>query len=120
MKSRSEGFTLVEVLVGFTILSLFIATAFQAFSMGAESSIRAELRAKAQILAQSQLEALAAGERLEPGESERQIVLDGGTQTLTRHMQVEPGTLAGSLIASVRVAWDGGEVDMRALLVDPQ
>lgn len=120
MKPRSEGFTLIEVLVGFTILNLFIATAFQAFSMGAESSGRAEMRTKAYILAQSQLEALAAGERLEPGESERQTVLDGEAQALTWHTQVEPGVLAGSLTASVRVVWDDGEVGMLALLVAPQ
>jgi len=82
-RARSRGFTLVEILVAFTILVLFITTTFEVFSSGVRSATLSAEYAKAQTLARSRLAALAASEPLMPGEESGQVAL--GTDALTLH-----------------------------------
>ena len=111
-QDRSRGFSLVETLAAFTILGLFVATAFQAFSIGMSANIRTGEYAKAQIIARSKLEALFVSEALVPGEHRGQVTLDGGTQTFHWHTRVESShqQTTGSMIplsAVVEVTWNG-------------
>ena len=82
-RARSGGFTLIEILVAFTILVLFITTTFEVFSSGVRSATRSTEYAKAQTLVRSRLAALAASEPLMPGEESGQVAL--GTDALILH-----------------------------------
>lgn len=53
--ARAQGFTLIEVLVAFTILSLSLVALYQGFSVGLKTSQRAERVHMAVALAKSQL-----------------------------------------------------------------
>ena len=128
-REKSRGFSLVETLVAFTILGLFVATAFQAFSIGMSANVRTGEYAKAQILAKSKLEDLSASDGLAPGENAGLVTLDGGVQTFRWRTRVgdvrrkTTGTLV-SLPAVVEVTWDSGgnlsaprAFELRALLI---
>lgn len=131
----SRGFSLVEILVAFTILTLFIATTFQVFSTGVRSTTLASEHAKAQTVARSKLEELAASSVLAPGERSGQVVIDGGARelrwraTLTEYAlpRQEASTSESPpmpLLAVVEVNWDDEGVntasrrfELRALLL---
>ena len=128
-QDRSRGFSLVETLVAFTILGLFVTTAFQAFEIGMSANIRSGEYAKAQILAKSKLEVLSASDVLVPGENVGWVTLDDGGQTFrwrTRIMHDYQET-TGSLVplsAVVEVTWDSGDTlsaprvfELHALLI---
>ena len=111
-EDRSRGFSLVETLAAFTILGLFTAAAFQAFSVGMSANVRTGEYAKAQILAKSKLSDLSVSDSLVPGENSGQVTLDGGSQTFRWRTKVEDahreatGPLI-SLSAVVEVTWGG-------------
>ena len=112
-QDRSQGFSLVETLVAFTILGLFVTTAFQAFSTGLSANVRAGEYAKAQILAKSKLEALSISDALVSGENSGWVTLEDGAQTFRWRTRVENDLkeTTGSLIplsAVVEVTWDSG------------
>lgn len=110
-QGRSRGFTLVETLVAFTILGVFVATSFQAFSVGMSANVRTGEYAKAQILAKSKLETLSASDVLAPGENSGWVTLDDGAQTFRWRARIEndrqetTDSLA-PLLAVVEVTWD--------------
>lgn len=128
-RDRSRGFALVETLAAFTVLGLFVTTAFQAFSTGMSASVRTGEYARAQILAKSKLEALSASDALEPGENGGQIALDGGIRIFRWRTRVENAhrETTGPLVplsAVVEVTWDGegfvsapGTFELSALLI---
>ena len=112
-QDRSRGFSLIETLVAFTILGLFVTTAFQAFFTGMSANVRTGEYAKAQILAKSKLENLSVSDVLVPGENGGQVILDGGTQIFRWRTRIEDDRkkTTGSLIplsAVVEVTWDSG------------
>ena len=118
LKKRSAGFSLIEILAAFTLLAVFIATAFQVYTAGLRSTARAGDYARAQTLARSRLDTLAAAPVLEPGEESGQVTAHRGARvfrwrtTLTDYplpdyagRNLEPP--APPLLAVVEVAWDG-------------
>ena len=112
-----RGFSLVEILVSFTVLALFIATAFHVYVTGIRSTALAGEYARAQTLARSQLDALAAVPRLAPGEDAGRTASDGGPAFHWRARVTEypvpdiatgdPASAAVPLLAVVEVTWEG-------------
>lgn len=112
-QDRSRGFSLVEILVAFTVLGLFVAAAFQAFSTGLSANVRTGEYAKAQILAKSKLEDLSVSDVLALGENSGRITLDNGVQTFRWRTRIENDRqkTTGPLVplsAVVEVTWDSG------------
>lgn len=66
------GFTLIEVLVAFTIAALMLGALYQLFSTGLRSSAAAENYETAMLLAESGIDALTAT-ALTPGETDNRI-----------------------------------------------
>ena len=81
-RAVSRGFSLVEILAAFTILTLFAATAFQVFSSGVRSTMLAVDYAKAHTVARSKLAELAASPTLAPGEQSGEEAIGGSAQKL--------------------------------------
>lgn len=124
-----RGFSLLEVLAAFTVLSLFVTAAFQAFSVGADVTERYGDHIRAQMLARSTLETLAAGRALAPGEKKGQVVLDGSDRIFRWRAVIADYELPGSrresphapLRAIVEVTWGDaaayGSFELNALLL---
>lgn len=66
-QSGQRGFTLLEVLVAFVILSMMLGVILSLGSLSLESTSRAAQRQQALILAQSQLAVVLADAELVPG-----------------------------------------------------
>jgi len=134
-RARSRGFSLIEILAAFTILTLFIATTFQVFSTGMRSTTLAGEHVKALTVARSKLAELAASPELVPGEQSGEVVIAAGAPplrwrtTLTEYTVPNMGAngLKSSRIplrAVVEVTWGGKggataprRFELRALLV---
>ena len=67
-KRRSGGFTLLEILVAFTILAIVLTALIQAFSQGLRTSVVAEEHATAVLLARSKLAEVGSSIPLEESE----------------------------------------------------
>ena len=65
----SGGFTLLEVLVAFTVLAISLGVLFQIFSTGMRASRSAEEYTRATLLAESKLAAIGITDALEEGET---------------------------------------------------
>ena len=62
-----RGFTLLEVLVAFTLLAIFFGALFRVFAGGLSVTRSGEARSHAVLLAQSKLEEIGADHRIGPG-----------------------------------------------------
>lgn len=69
---RAAGFTLIEVVVAFLLLSLVLATGFELFTTGMRRASDLEERAHALVVAQSRLAAAGVEEALKEGVSSGQ------------------------------------------------
>lgn len=69
MRHRDAGFTVVEVVVAFAIVTLALAAIYQAISGGYRGYARAQVREQTLALARAQFEAIGSEEPLQPGES---------------------------------------------------
>ena len=69
MIERSRGFTLIEVVVAFTLLALVFATGFEIFTTAMSRAVELELESHALAIAQSQLAAAGTEERAKEGET---------------------------------------------------
>lgn len=87
----SGGFTLLEVLVAFTILALSLGAVFQVWSIGLRSTSQAESRALAVLLLESKLAGIGIEEPLESGEQAGEF--DNGFRW---HASVEPYEAEGA------------------------
>lgn len=68
MSDRScRGFTLLEVLVAFAILSLTLGVLLRVYASGLRAAVQADGYSRAVLLAQSELERLGREAPLEPG-----------------------------------------------------
>ena len=65
---REAGFTLIEVVVAFVMLSLVLATSFQIFSTGLQRAGDLEDYSRALVIAQSQLAESTIGDTFVEGE----------------------------------------------------
>ena len=132
----SRGFTLVEILVAFTMLALFVAATFDVLSTGVRSTTLAEEYARAQSLARSKLDELAASPALVAGEERGRVAatvapaLRWRTTVEEYELQVDGAAVSAELVtpllAVVEVSWGGGEalgeprrIELRALLLGP-
>jgi len=66
---RTAGFTLIEVVVAFLLLSLVMATGFELFTQGMRRASDLEERAQALVVAQSRLAATGVESALKEGAS---------------------------------------------------
>ena len=117
MQARQRGFSLLEVLVAFTILALSLAVLMRIFSGSLRNADVTRDQAQAVALAQSLLASAGVEATLVPGESTG--VLDDKFRWLLRVgpfvEEPRPGEAAAvrSLLpmdlweVAVRVAWDG-------------
>jgi general secretion pathway protein I len=69
IRETTAGFTLIEVLVAFTIAALMLGALSQVFSTGIGSAALANAEKEALLIAQSSLDELGAGELLTPRET---------------------------------------------------
>jgi len=67
---RNAGFSLLEVLVAFTVAALALALVFQIYGRGAHALVAADGYARAVVVAQSILASAGVEDTLEPGETE--------------------------------------------------
>lgn len=68
--TKDAGFTLVEVLVAFVILSIFLGVLYQTFSAGLSGSGNAQRYATASLHAESLLAEIGTEQSLEVGDTE--------------------------------------------------
>src|SRR5262249_53970298 len=69
MRRRDAGFTLVEVLVAFAIVTIVLAALYQAIAGAYRGYARAQVREQTLALARAHLEAVGIEGPLQPGES---------------------------------------------------
>lgn len=119
---RESGFTLIEVVVAFVMLSLVLATSYQIFTTGMQRAGDLEDQSRALVIAQSQLAEASFGETFKPGnmagESDDRRFrwnvtvadFDEGVDPAKRVLQTYyPVRIA------VRVAWTSGMAQERVL-----
>jgi general secretion pathway protein I len=70
MRARESGFTLVEVVVAFVLLSLVLSVGFEIFSSGMTRSGELDARSQALAVAQSQLALTGAESQLQDGQAQ--------------------------------------------------
>ena len=107
---REKGFTLVEVLVAFTILAFSLAAAYGVFSDASRAVASGERYGRALALAESRLAAVEAARPDavwdDAGEFDETYRWRVATETLSDNLpvnvQLEP------VVVSVTVNWDGG------------
>lgn len=133
MSSRGQrGFTLIEVVVAFVLLTLVLAVSFEIFTTGMARAGNLDERARALVVAQSRLAIAGADEALKEG------VTSGDTedhrfQWTVNVTRVDGPDASGKAPASayalyrvdVRVAWHGGDtrdhtLDLSTLSVGPK
>lgn len=115
-RSRSRGFTLIEVVVAFVMLALILSTGFEIFSKGLRRAGELGARADAIALAQSQLALAATDSALKEGETRgetpdgRYRWVLGVTQTTEGIDPDHPVPSAFLLYrVAVHVAWSSGD-----------
>lgn len=64
---RQSGFTLIEIVVAFVMLSLVLATSYQIFTTGLQRAGDLEDSSRALVIAQSQIAQASLGEAFEEG-----------------------------------------------------
>ena len=114
---RGAGFTLVEVVVAFLLLSMVLATGFELFTAGMRRAIDLEERSKALAVAQSQLAGAGSAIALKEGAASGQT--DDGkyrwTLTIARSGEGAPDasqpiqTAYGLYRVEVVVSWRGAD-----------
>lgn len=67
MRARSRGFTLIEVIVAFVLLSLVLATGFEIFSTGLRRAGDLDGYSRAIVVAQSKLASVGLDQPLQAG-----------------------------------------------------
>lgn len=72
MIRRQRGFTLVEIVVAFVLLSLVLATSYQIFSTGMARASDLEDYSHALEIAQTQISQVSIGEQYEEGQTSGQ------------------------------------------------
>lgn len=113
---QGGGFALLEVLVAFTILTLFLGVLFQVFSTGMRSARLGEEYTHAVLLAESKLASLGSEYDIQPGEESGSFddIYDWRVSLEPYEWRESPSASnlpVRSFVASVEVLW--GEGDQR-------
>ena len=122
MTRRSRGFTLVEVVVAFVMLSLVLAAAFEIFSRGLARAGELDDHSKALVIAQSRLATVGIEQTLAEGHTEG-VTEDGRFQwTVDIRATTEgvpegqpPPTIYSLYRVDVRVSWQGADTRTRSV-----
>ena len=108
--SQADGFTLIEILVAFTIVALLLGALYQLFATGLRSSATAENYESAVLLAESGLDALS-GTAIAVGDtSERLGRFERRTSVQARADLLSTEALSVPMLyeLTVRVTWREG------------
>jgi general secretion pathway protein I len=107
---RERGFTLIEILVAFTVASLLLAVIYEIFSGGVRAAAVSRRTTEALLIAESSLETIT-GVAVAPGETADAV----GSFERTTDVRVRPDLLPPTAQISVmpyeivvRVAWRDG------------
>jgi general secretion pathway protein I len=92
--NSQRGFTLIEVVVAFVLLSVVLVTAFEVFSAGLSRSSQLNDRSQALVIAQSQLAGAGVEQTLRDGESRGESV-DHRFEWVTRVTRTDEGLKPG-------------------------
>ena len=126
-KRSCRGFSLLEVLVAFTILAMLLAALFQVFSAGLHAARSGDRYTRATVIAQSQIAALGVESPLQEG-------ITSGTTDDDYHWRVtvrvyadeqlpETGLTLQPLAVDVEVFWEEGgaprTVTLTSMLLGP-
>jgi general secretion pathway protein I len=124
---RCRGFSLLEVLVAFTILAMLLGALFQVFSAGLHAARSGDRYTRATVIAQSQFAALGVEQALQEG-------ITSGTTDDEYHWRVtvraydddqlpESGLVMQPLAIDVEVFWEEGgaprTVTLTSMLLGP-
>jgi prepilin-type N-terminal cleavage/methylation domain-containing protein len=110
-RRREAGFTLIEVVVAFVIVTIILAALYQAIAGAWRGYARTQMREQALALARAHLEAIGIEEPLQPGERT-------GTYTagLTWQLTVEPAGTESSKGRAFRILLETLDPGGRPLL----
>jgi general secretion pathway protein I len=119
--TAQKGFTLIEVIVAFTILALVFGALFEVFAGGLAVSRNVEAQSRAVLLAQSKLAEISADDSFASGATSGAFDVNAArergpsyrwTARFTRYGEDELGpTDRGTVVpytASVEVSWEEG------------
>lgn len=121
-RASSRGFTLIEVVVAFVLLSTVLTLGFEIFSDGLRRTGELEDRSRAVIIAQSRLAGVGMEETLAEGQAQGQSEdrRFRWTVTISRHEETEgtPGQPLSTAYVlyriEARVDWEGGDARPRS------
>mgnify|MGYP006422763553 CR=1 FL=1 len=100
-RRQQRGFTLIEVVVAFTIMAIALAALFQAFSTGVRGSRAVEIRGQLLARAEARLAMVGTAIPLAPGRHEGEVAatpVGGGTWRVT----IRPDPNADTRLAESR------------------
>jgi general secretion pathway protein I len=131
--TRQRGFTLIEIVVAFAILSIGLGIAMQIAGGAMRNARQAATRTDAALYAQSLLDTAGVGERLEEGTSNGEFgeqfrwTLRAEPYEIESETPIEPGMSPVQLYRlELVVTWEAGGkeqqasfVTLRALTPDP-
>lgn len=135
MASSQRGFTLLEVLVAFTLLALFFGALFQVFAAGLTLTRSGESQSLAVLLAKSKMAEIGADQSFGPGSHSGAFDLNESKgpryrwrAELVRYSEDELGRADGGELVPYRVdlevTWtvDGGKrsFDLSSLVLRPK
>jgi len=114
MRARQAGFTLIEIVAAFVILTLVLATSYQIFSAGLQRAGDLEDYTRALAVAQSQIALASVGESFPEGQNAGESDDRKFHWTVTTSKYEEPGQSVPAIQTfypvriAVRVSWRGG------------
>jgi prepilin-type N-terminal cleavage/methylation domain-containing protein len=111
MRRSEAGFTLIEVVVAFTIVTIILAALYQAVAGAWRGFARTQVREETLALARAQLEAIGIEEPLQPGE--RSGTYPTGTAW---RLTVEPAATVSSRGQAFRVLLETQDAGGKPLL----
>ena len=126
-KGRDEGFTLIEVLVAFTIVTILLGAAMRLFSTGLSAAEQTRTYSEALLMAESSLDQIGAAIPLADGETTDRI-----DDRFTRRIRIQrraderprqPRSLTADRLAlfdvavtvTWRSAWRSAEVTLQSV-----
>ncbi|UCG79137.1 MAG: prepilin-type N-terminal cleavage/methylation domain-containing protein [Nitrospirota bacterium] len=114
VRRQSNGFSLIEVVIAVSLLSLAIAAVIQVYSINLKNTRKAELYSQAIIHARSVMEESLSSESLK--ETDESLDIDD-TFTVSKRIAVLPSeeeAIAETYEITVIVEWQGGSFELKA------
>jgi general secretion pathway protein I len=107
--SACRGFTLLEVLVAFTILVMVLGALIQVFGGGLRAATAGQQHTRAMLIAQSKLATLAAKDVLAEGVQSGQDEIHRWQVTVVPYGNADAALPVQPWAVTVEVSWRGGE-----------